>query len=276
MASITPILAGHCTHPACMALKGAGLQSRCFPSRAYVIHTKNGAYVWDTGYASHFMDAARGIYKLYAWVTPVYFDTNQAARQQLSSLGFAENDIRAVIVSHFHADHIAGLRDFGNTPVICSAAAWQSIKNLRGFAALKKAFLPHLIPNQIEAKLSFVEQHPIVGLPTNLLPFTQAWDTTGTGEMLIVNLPGHAAGQIGAFVQTDNGWVLLAADAAWSPESYQNLRGPSELSFIIQNNRKTYYETLHKLNALYLRGEVSIHLTHEEVKNNVSEHSLSS
>jgi glyoxylase-like metal-dependent hydrolase (beta-lactamase superfamily II) len=275
MASVTPIFAGHCTHPECMALKGAGLQSRCFPSRAYLIHTKNGAYIWDTGYASHFMDAARGIYKLYAWVTPVYFDASQAAKSQLSALGLTGNDIRGIIVSHFHADHIAGLRDFANTPIICATEAWQSIQNLRGLSALKKGFLPHLIPTDIENRLAFVEQSPSVALPTALQPFTQAFDITGTGEVLVVSLPGHAAGQIGAFVQTENGWVLLAADAAWSPEGYQNLRGPSELSFIIQDNRRSYYETLHKLNALHLRGEVPIMLTHTAVEEAVSGHSLS-
>ncbi len=275
MASITPILAGHCTHPACMALKGAGLQSRCFPSRAYLIYTKNGAYIWDTGYASHFMDAARGIYKLYAWVTPVYFDASQAAKSQLSALGLAGKDIRGIIVSHFHADHIAGLRDFAKTPIICAALAWQSIQNLRGIRALKKGFLPHLIPTDIENRLTFVEQYPIVTLPAALQPFTQAWDITGTGEVLVVSLPGHAAGQIGAFVLTDDGWILLAADAAWSPEVYQNLRGPAELSFIIQDNRRDYYETLHKLNALYLRNAVPILLTHQAADEVVNEHSLS-
>ena len=63
MASITAFRVGHCTHPSCMVLKGSGLASRCFPSRAYLIETRAGLYLWDTGYAEHFRAAtSKGVY----------------------------------------------------------------------------------------------------------------------------------------------------------------------------------------------------------------------
>lgn len=67
MASITAFRVGHCTHPSCMVLKGSGLASRCFPSRAYLIATRAGLYLWDTGYAEHFRAAtSKGVYRMYA------------------------------------------------------------------------------------------------------------------------------------------------------------------------------------------------------------------
>ena len=87
MARITAFRVGHCTHPSCMVLKGSGLASRCFPSRAYLIETRAGLYLWDTGYAEHFRAAtSKGVYRMYAWVTPIFFDENESLQGQLRAV----------------------------------------------------------------------------------------------------------------------------------------------------------------------------------------------
>jgi glyoxylase-like metal-dependent hydrolase (beta-lactamase superfamily II) len=256
---------GHCTHPSCMAVKGSGFASRCFPSQAYLLETRQGFVLWDTGYASHFKDASsRGVYRLYPAVTPVSFDASQAMVHQLRERGIEPRDVHTVILSHFHADHMAGLLDFPRARVIASAVGWEAVRGKTGLAALRQAFLPALMPHDIDARLSFAESFPRVALPLALTPFSEAFDVMKTGEVLIVPLPGHAPGHLGAFVQTESGWVLLAADAAWAPEAYTQLTGPSELSFLIQDSRKSYYATLRQLKALHDGGAARIALTHVE------------
>jgi glyoxylase-like metal-dependent hydrolase (beta-lactamase superfamily II) len=264
MAKITTFSVGHCTHPACMAVKGAGLASRCFPSRAYLIETSLGLVLWDTGYAERFQEeTSKGVYRLYPMVTPVSFNPEQALVRQLRQQGVNPDDIRFVILSHFHADHMAGLKDFPKAHILCDHWGWLDIKGLTGVRALLKAFIPGLVPADIETRMSFVQYWEAVDLPAELAPFERAWDVLGTGELLIVPLPGHSAGHIGAFVLTEGGWTLLASDAAWAPEAYQENRGPSELAFLIQDNRKSYYETLRKLHLLHRAGTACIALTHE-------------
>jgi glyoxylase-like metal-dependent hydrolase (beta-lactamase superfamily II) len=263
MAEILTLVAGHCTHRACMALKGAGLKSQCYPSRAYLIKSKKGYYLWDTGYTEHFIDAARGIYSIYPWVTPVFFETRQSVHNQLKSLGVPVSDIQAVIVSHFHADHIAGLLDFPDVRIICDVEGWQSIQGLNGLSALRHAFLPDLMPADIESRLYFMQSLNLRQLPTALHPFEFGWDLIGDGEIYLVSLPGHARGHIGAFVEGAHGWTLLASDAAWAEEAYTQLRGPSELTFLIQDSRRHYYQTLNKLHRLNQAKEVNIVLTHQ-------------
>lgn len=264
MARITEFHVGHCTHPSCMALKGSGLARRCFPSRAYLIETRRGLILWDTGYAERFHAAtAHGIYRLYAWVTPVSFAHHEALRGQLEARGIDADDIRTLVLSHFHADHFAGVRDFPRARLVCAQAGWHAVRGLSGLAAVRRAFVPSLLPNDVESRLDFVERHVSVTLPATLAPFTSAYDIDGSGELLAVALPGHAIGHIGAFVSTCDGWTLLASDAAWSAESYRELRGPSELSFLVQHDRRAYYQTLHRLNALYRSGGARIRLTHE-------------
>ncbi len=265
MAKVTAFRVGHCTHPSCMALKGSGFKSRCFPSRAYLIETSLGNYLWDTGYADRFKEAtSKGIYALYAWITPVFFEPHESLLGQLAARGMTANDIHTVVISHFHADHIAGIRDFPKARLLCSSSGWSAVQHLSGFHAVRQAFVPALLPNDIESRLAFVEAHPAQALPSQLAPFRRGWDITGTGEIIVVSLPGHAAGHLGAFVRTDEGWILLASDAAWTTESYQQLRGPSELSFLVQHRRAEYYRTLRMLHALHRSGNAAIRLTHED------------
>jgi len=254
---------GHCTHPSCMAVKGSGFLARCFPSQAYLVETQRGFVLWDTGYASHFRDASsQGIYRLYPAVTPVTFEPEQALVQQLHNRGIAASDIHTVVLSHFHADHMAGLLDFPRARVLASVDGWNAVKGKTGLAALRQAFLPNLMPRDIDSRLSFVEGFAKVALPEDLSPFAEAFDVLGTGEVLVVPLPGHAPGHLGAFVRCDSGWVLLAADAAWASEAYTHLVGPSEISFLVQDNRSDYYATLRRLQALHRRGTARIALAH--------------
>lgn len=265
MARLSSYRVGHCTHPACMALKGSGLASQCFPSRAFLVETRHGPVLWDTGYAERFAAAVgQGVFRLYGWVTPVFFHPDEALHLQLQRQGLAARDIRWVVLSHFHADHLAGLRDFPQARIVCDRGAWDAVRGLSGWGALRQAFVPELLPEDVASRLQFVDELPLRSLPAALQPFTQARDLTGTGELLLVDLPGHALGHLGAFVAQDQGWTLLASDAAWRAEGYRALRGPSELSFLVQHHRGRYFQTLARLQALHQGGQAEILLTHEE------------
>ena len=266
MAKITVFQIGYCTHPECMAIKGGRYRSTCFPAMAYLIQTSQQLFLWDTGYSRHFMEAARGIYRLYPFITPIYFAGEEALIQQLAQIGVRPRDLTSIIVSHFHADHIAGLLDFPDVRIVCNKEAWASVQGMTGLRALSKAFLPQLINARIIANFTFLDALPQKKLSAELQPFRVGWDVTGTGEIMVVPLPGHAKGQIGAFVLEDRGWTLLAADAAWTVDNYIHLRGPSEFSFLIQDNRALYYDTLRKLHVLHSKGTINIQLTHQATK----------
>lgn len=265
MATITVFEVGYCTHIGCMVLKGAGLKVCQFPARAWLLEVGERRWLWDTGYASWFEYYTRsGIFRAYRMVTPVYFDPGESLARQLASRGLTAGDISGIVLSHFHADHIAGLRDFPGVPGICSAEGWQQVSRLRGVAALRQAFVPELIPPDFAASLRFMESFPRQALPAALAPFTYGYQLPGSeGEIVLVPLAGHAAGHIGAFVLTDEGWTLLAADAAWAPANYRELRSPSRLAGLLMSDVAAYHRTLNNLHQLWQKGEVKIHLCHE-------------
>lgn len=266
MAKLTELTAGFCVHPGCVAIRGAGCVRIPFPARAWLIETSAGPLLWDTGYSQALLDATRrSVYRLYPLITPVTFDPAQGVAQQLRRHGLPPREIRMLVVSHFHADHYAGMRDFPDAVLACSREAWSHVRGLRGLAAVAAAFIPELLPTDVAARLTFVEHFPQRPLPGRLAPFNQAWDLSGTGEVLAVPLPGHARGHLGAFVSTDAGWVLLASDAAWSARSIADpeTSAPSALSFLVQQNRREQRATLERLARLHAGGAVSIKVTHE-------------
>jgi glyoxylase-like metal-dependent hydrolase (beta-lactamase superfamily II) len=57
--------------------------------------------------------------------------------------------------------------------------------------------------------------------------------------------------------------VLLAADAAWAPENYTELRQPAWIARLIMDDASQMLQTLQKLHALHQRGVVKILLAHE-------------
>lgn len=248
-----------------MALKGAGFRVCKFPARTWLLSVGDRHWLWDTGYAEWFERATRqGIFHLYRRITPVYFDPREAMVAQLAAHGLQPADLQGILLSHLHGDHMAGLRDFPGTAVLCSEEGWNRIHRLEGLAALRQAFVPALVPEDIAGRLQFFEHFPATALPSELQPFTQGYALPHSqGDIVFVPLPGHAAGHFGAFVRGEQGWVLLAGDAAWSPTGYQQLRGPSVLANVVMDQPRAYYQTLERLHQLWRGGKVTILLSHE-------------
>ncbi len=271
MANIHTYQAGFCTHPECMVIKGGRLQICQFPAYVFLLQVGDKLWLWDTGYAEHFFDATLGIYQLYRRITPVSFDPSEAIVKQLASDGIAVADLFGVILSHFHADHVAGIKDFV-TPqqkpdIMVSQDGWQKLSPLKGIKALKQGFLPDLIPSNLPQQLRFIEQFELTCLPDELAPFETGYLLPEShGEIILVALEGHAYGHFGAFVQdssSKSGWTLIASDSAWLPENYQQNRMPSVMANTIMANVGQYRETLFKIHQLHhKRPDVRIVLSH--------------
>jgi len=137
------------------------------------------------------------------------------------------------------------------------------VRGRSGLPAVRRAFLPGLMPGDVQDRLDLLEPAQAMPLPADFAPFAHGWDLGG-GDLFAVPLPGHAEGQIGLFARTAAGWTLLAADAAWHNESLATPRGPSRLTFLVQHDRRAYNDTLERLRALHARGQVRIRLSHDD------------
>lgn len=258
--------AGYCTHSEHLTLRGGERKEIRFPALfALIRHPRWGPIVFDTGYSSRFYaETARFPYSLYRRTTPVFYREEESALNQLKAEGVQPADIRHIIVSHFHADHIGGLRDFPQARLYYTREAIRSVRGKSGFAALLRGFLPGLMPEDHDRRSTIIDETARrVDLSDRLTPFEYGFDLFGDGSLIAIPLSGHAAGQIGIWLSDGEEEFLLCSDAAWSSQAIREGRRPHRLAGLIKSDWRQYVANLGKLHDLQrLRPELHILPTH--------------
>ncbi len=254
--------AGHCRHPEFMTLRGGSWRSQAYPALFGLIqHPKQGTILFDTGYTPRFMELTRSWpQNLYRWITPVVCPSPMTAASQLAKRGISPEQVRHILVSHFHADHIAGLRDFPRAQFWCFREAYEQVHRAQGWRALLQGFLAGLLPEDFEARLTFVDDQPTGSVPAALAAFAPAFDLFGDRTIHALALPGHVVGQMGVFFDDLHGHTqFLVADACWSSGAFRELRPPNPLVGIVMDNFSVYRQTLTKLHHLHINN-ADIHI----------------
>jgi glyoxylase-like metal-dependent hydrolase (beta-lactamase superfamily II) len=247
---------GHCHHPEWMALRGGRLRPVEFPAYcALVRHPTTGPILFDTGYAERFTDAtARLPGRIYRWITPVHLKPEERLGPQLRAHGVEPEDVRLVVVSHLHADHVSGLRDLPRARFVLLRAEADSTCGLRSWRALRRGFLPALLPQDFLARATFADHAPCVDLGAAFAPFDRGFDLLGDGSLVAVPLPGHTPGQLGLLLRTEKDRpVLLAGDAAWSTRAWREDRPPAPPVRLLMHDWAAYRRTLRALPQLVAR-----------------------
>ena len=138
--------AGYCTSHEHHALRGGRRTEIRFPATyGVILHPEAGWILFDTGYTDRFHQATRRLPgSLYAKLTPVTIPAEEEAVAEVRNMGIRPEDIRHIIVSHFHADHVGGLRDFPNATFYCTRAAFEQMNRLNGWRAVRRAHWPSM------------------------------------------------------------------------------------------------------------------------------------
>lgn len=244
---------GQCRHPEWVTLRGGRWSAAQFPAlAALLVHPHYGALLYDTGYATHFDTAtARFPERIYRWITPVQLPPEQTLQRQLARCGVATSDIRRVLISHLHADHVAGLRDLPRARFTALRAEIAQLQTLGRLRALTHAMLPALLPDDFAARLDYADDMPARDLGPLWAPFSRGHDLLGDGSLVAVPLPGHSSAQMGVLLRDeDDRPLLLAADACWSARAWREQRMPSLLARPLMHDWAAYRATLAGLLAV--------------------------
>ena len=151
--------------------------------------------------------------------------------------------------SHFHADHVGGLKDFDSAVIHCSREACLKVLQAGRYGGFARGILKSLIPGNIGQRVRLVEE---CGRPFNDRVFGMVYDLFGDGSLIVVPLPGHAAGQIGLRFQTSERAWFLISDAAFTMQSVRTLTMPGHAARLITRSWKEYRGILKKLHAFHL------------------------
>lgn len=244
---------GHCTHPECVAIRGGNWSSMLFPALCgLLLHPQRGWVLFDTGYSQHFMTATTPFpERLYRWTTPFTLPAEEALPAQLKRAGITPDDIRHIVISHLHGDHIAGLKDFPNARFITLRQELSTLSSRSRFNNLRHGVLPGLLPPDFLDRIDYADDVAQTTLPPELRPFEHGADLFGDGSLLAVHLPGHSRGQIGIVFRQENGQIVfMSADACWSLAALRENRPPTWLARRIFDRSDHYQDTFRKLQQM--------------------------
>lgn len=244
---------GQCRHCERVTLAGGRWASIAFPSMvALIVHPREGAILYDTGYAPRFLDAtARLPERLYRWATPVALPAEQQLETQLAAHGLRPADIRWCLISHFHADHIAGLRDLPNARFVCMREDLDTLRAMPRLRGLRNGWLPALLPPDFDARRHHADDAVARPLPAPWQALGEGHDLFGDGSLFAVALPGHAPRQLGLCLRdAHDRAVLLCADACWSHLAFRERRLPAWPARLVTHDWPAYTRTLARLHTL--------------------------
>ncbi len=249
---------GWCRHPECSLIAGGSWRTTTLPAGVVVIrHPRLGLGLFDTGYSQRFLEATKKFPEcLYRWLTPPLLPLGSSIREQLAQRGIAATEVRWILLSHLHADHVAGIIDFPRASIFLHAHALRAMRQRGRWNNLLHGVLPALLPDDLDQRTTLLHAHDF---KTTIAPGWQGHDLSGDGALCAVPLPGHAAGHLGLWIRPPHAApTLLVGDAAWTMANIEQFRSPPAYArFIFESSNQAQ----HTLGALH-----TLHRTHPELR----------
>jgi glyoxylase-like metal-dependent hydrolase (beta-lactamase superfamily II) len=181
---------------------------RVMDQPAYVIeHPTAGLFMFEAG---HHPDVANDAREHLGWIhavglMPMQQERGQDAVSQMRQAGLRATDVRAVIVSHFHPEHVGAVEELPHATVVADEREIDHGLHDADYNYVRSEY------DQVAKwrRLAFG------GTPT-FGPFPGSVDLLGDGSVIVVSSPGHTPGHISVAVNLPSGPVLLAGDVAWT------------------------------------------------------------
>lgn len=220
-----------------------------------------GTILFDTGYCDLF-NKETSVFpeRLHRFATPVTFSKEEHPLELLKQQGLSAEDIDYIIISHFHADHICGLRLFPKARFICSAASLEQLKKVNGLSAVRRGIIKKFLPENFFERVLILES---VSTPEEHESGLLTYEIFGQKEFKLIAISGHAAGMLG-FIHEENGkQIIYATDAAWHFDAFAKDIMPMKIVKLFFDSWTDFVNTHQKLKRfLSLHPETTILFTH--------------
>jgi glyoxylase-like metal-dependent hydrolase (beta-lactamase superfamily II) len=178
------------------------------PILAWLIEHPEGLILVDTGETARIAEPGyftswHPYFRLAVreWVRP-----EEEIDQQLRALGFSPDDVRRVVLTHFHTDHAGGLPHFPDSEILCSRVDFEYS---RGFFGTARGFLPQHWPEWFSPTLIEPTERPFG-------PFPWSVPLTAAGDVHILPTPGHTPGHLSVALEDGDTVFFFAADASYN------------------------------------------------------------
>lgn len=184
-----------------------GWSRSTLPVNVFVVDHPDGLVLFDAGLRAR-PGSAEYLPGHHPFLRLARFEVapDEEAPAQLERLGVSPEDVRLIVLSHLHTDHVAGVACFPAAEVVVSPDEWRRAQGLGGRL---RGYVPADLAGLSPRLLRFDRPAP--------RPFVRCDDVLGDGSLLAVATPGHTQGHVALLVAAAGGPVLLAGDVAHTP-----------------------------------------------------------
>ncbi len=200
------------------------------PIHVMVVEHPEGIFIIDTGEVAAVTDKdyfkSSGLLANWFDRSQFRFSVNQDDEidKQLESLCLPTEKVKAVVLTHLHFDHTDGITHFPNVPILVSQKEWQK----------PYGDLPKLYPSWFAPQLVDITERYDV--------FSAAHFLTAAKDMVWVETPGHTWHHTSVLLQTDECFLLFAADICYTQQ--QLVRGTFPGNNASNRLAKATYDTV--------------------------------
>jgi len=182
------------------------------PIHAFLIeHPVAGPFLVDTGISleqAQHVNYYRGSIMEHVMDADEYdLPADQAIPAQLARHGYQPADIRGVVVTHFHEDHVGNLNLFPHAPVYVGQAEYDA-RDDKVFGLVPLAYPPSVA--------AVKDWRPIEFTGPSIGGFDSSADLFGDGTVLALPTPGHSPGSTSVLLRADGREFLVAGDAMYT------------------------------------------------------------
>ena len=198
---------GWLTGPVSNFLQGEEGRLRA-PVPCYLIDHPRGKVLFDTGLHRSLATDPAGRLGFLAKVFDVEFGAGEVVSARLAAVGIDPGEVRFVVNSHLHFDHVGGNAEIPNARIVVQRPEWQAGHDPR--LARRNAF---------DAR-DYDTGHDV-------LQVSGEHDLFGDGRVVCVPTYGHTPGHQSLLLRLDSGPILLASDACYLRRTLDDMHLPS-------------------------------------------------
>lgn len=187
----------------CPRFTGVTLVSHCL-----LLETAaHGLVLVDTGIGLADVRDTRRLGRLFGPVMGIDAKkTRMPALPQVEALGFRQDDVRHIVLTHLDFDHAGGISDFPRAYVHVHAREREAARARATFTAKTR-----YRPPQLQHEPAW-EIYGMLGEPWQGMPAVRQLEGLPP-EILALPLAGHSRGHAAIAVDTGRGWLVHAGDA---------------------------------------------------------------